>query len=332
MIMKHLQSTLEARLTDYLRTTIGLAPRIAPAQIRLPAFLEAVFAFRTTTLFGKDLLVCFPSDDLTLSPSELAEKNDVLRSKSGLDPVFVFETISSWDRARLVAKRVSFIVPGTQLYLPNLLVDMRERFPALKTTPDRLPWTAQFLLLYHLQRQSLAGESVRGLARRFGFSATTVSRSVAALEGLGLSASPQGKEKPLVFPADRIDLWQQSYPLLRSPVERRWYISGPCEFTGWVQSGETALSVLTDIDSGGVVCVAARSSAVRVHPLYASGGFRQRPSGKNETVVEAWAYDPRPLSRNGVVDACSLALALRDEGDARIVKALESAVRKALEW
>jgi len=323
---------LEAKLTDYLRTTIGVAPRLAPAEIRLPAFLEAAFAFRTTTLFGKDLLFCFPSDDLTLSPSELAEKNDVLRSKSGLDPVFVFDTISSWDRARLVAKRVSFIVPGTQLYLPNLLVDMRERFPASRTTPDRLPWTAQFLILYHLQRESIEGKSVRGLARRFGLSATTVSRAVTALEGAGISASPQGKEKPLAFSANRVELWQKSYPLLRSPVERRWYISCPCEFAGWVQSGETALGILTDIDSGGAACVAAQSSAVRAHPLYAAGAFCQRSSGEPETVVEAWAYDPRPLSKNDVVDSCSLALAFSREGDERIVKALESAVQKALEW
>jgi len=59
--------------------------------------------------------------------------------------------VSSFERKRLINHRVSFIVPGKQLYLPFLAVDLRESFRTVDAdTKNKLGATAQQLFLMHL--------------------------------------------------------------------------------------------------------------------------------------------------------------------------------------
>lgn len=331
-VMKQRQMLDRTDLIDYLSRTAGLTLRLEESRTPFPVFLDAAFDFREGALADRRLLFCFPKPGMEAAPSELAEKADSLRTRSGLDPVFVFASLSSWDRDRLIKKRVSFVVPGTQLYLPLLLIDLRERFQTKKEPGSVLPWTAQFLLFYHLQKESLDGLSVRGLSRRFGLAAATVSRAVAALERLGLSKTTSGKEKALLFPMNRASLWEKARPVCRSPVERRWYTENSIDHPGLVPSGETALDSLTNLSSEPPMYYAVEKGAAHEIARSLPDGLHSRPTAEDRLVLEAWAYDPAILAREGVVDPCSLALSFAEEGDERVERELDTVIRKVLAW
>ena len=50
--------------------------------------------------------------------------------------VYVTGALASYERKRLIEQKVPFMVPGNQLYLPDLGIDLREYFrqrPPLRT-------------------------------------------------------------------------------------------------------------------------------------------------------------------------------------------------------
>ena len=49
--------------------------------------------------------------------------------------VYVTTTLASYERKRLVQQKVPFIVPGNQLYLPELAIDLREYFRRRSVPP-----------------------------------------------------------------------------------------------------------------------------------------------------------------------------------------------------
>ena len=54
---------------------------------------------------------------------------------AGHPVVYVTEALASYERRHLIAKKVPFIVPGNQLYLPELGIDLRVPF---EDGPQRL--------------------------------------------------------------------------------------------------------------------------------------------------------------------------------------------------
>ncbi|MCK7468892.1 MAG: hypothetical protein MZU91_12730 [Desulfosudis oleivorans] len=57
-----------------------------------------------------------------------AARLDKLRQLAGMPVVYVTRTLASYERKRLIEQKVPFLVPGNQLYLPDLGIDLREYF------------------------------------------------------------------------------------------------------------------------------------------------------------------------------------------------------------
>ena len=328
--MKQPLKALEEALLRYFEKALGAKLRLSAFPRQLPLIYETRFHFRSAQFFGRSIILCLPKSSDNDTPSELATSSSQIKEALGDEPIFVFPAMTSWDRDRLIQRRVSFVVPGTQLYLPRLLIDLRERYQGTAVKSESLPWKAQFLLLYSLQIASLEGETVRGLARRFTCSVTTVSRAVRALEGCALIESGKGKVKPLSFLERGEKLWSLSRQYLRSPVMRMWYSPAAIRYKEWPVSGETALGAMTMVTGRQENCVAVLNDLVRNDIAAHEDDFSARSTGAGEAIIEAWGYDPRPLARDGIVDPCSLALAYASEADERIESALAEAVRQRL--
>ena len=61
---------------------------------------------------------------------------DKIRAIAGHPVVYVTEALASYERRHLIAKKVPFIVPGNQLFLPELGIDLREYFRGRAPTAD----------------------------------------------------------------------------------------------------------------------------------------------------------------------------------------------------
>ncbi len=320
----------ESNLLAYVEKILGVRLRLEPFTGRLPLIQEARYSVRRAWLFDRELMLCFPREGFQASPGDLAAGAQALQESLRAVPVYVIPSLTSWDRDRLIRRGIAFIVPGSQLYLPQFLVDLREKFQHKAAAREWLPWLAQVIVITHLIKESLEGETVRGLSRRLGHPASSLSRAIQSLEACGLARSIGGKSRPLSFAANTRELWILSRPRLRSPVTGRYYSDSTHTFDSWPVSGEEALNLLTDVSARDERCRAVFNPILRAERASHPDDFSQMPLDRGALVLESWAYDPQPLASRGSVDPCSLSLAYADEADERIQKGLERAVQGSL--
>ena len=144
--------------------------------------------------------------------SQLAKQRDTLSVKLGRDVVLVFPRIRSYERNRLILKQIPFIVPGRQMYLPMILVDLREVFSApahLKT--DAMSWVAQVILPRHFQFSDIEEQPLSQVALTLGYSAMAISQALDELvalklcrrKRLGRTKSRSGRMRRAFYPVVR---------------------------------------------------------------------------------------------------------------------------------
>ncbi|MHB9005019.1 MAG: MarR family transcriptional regulator [Coriobacteriia bacterium] len=316
---------------DYLLKTFGLKIKIKPLiGISLPFYLLGLFTLGTTEIKGRKLLLCTLTSEEKPSPGQFKKYAVELLNRTGLEPVFVLPGLSSWDRARLIEGRIAFIVPGRQLFLPTLLIDLREHFDQERGKPDRLSYPAQFLVIIQILYRRVEGKTVRELSREFVFSATTMSRAVRELLALDLVETVEGKARPLHFALDKRGLWTAALAYLQSPIKSMWYTPSNSPRPSLPYAGMSALVRLSMMNEDERQCYAISNTAAK--PLIEKGIFHTQPLKDTDHLIEVWAYDPHALSGkdSSTVDPLSLYLSLASENDERIRKAIGGLVKQLL--
>ena len=125
-------------LNDYLKAIGGDQPWIEPiadrVTLNLPLFLRERYRFSRTDLFGRKCFLAIETPRLAEpSPTEYAHDAALLKERLSGDVVLVLSELPAYVRNRLVRQCVPFIVPGTQMFLPMLMIDLREHFPRSRT-------------------------------------------------------------------------------------------------------------------------------------------------------------------------------------------------------
>ena len=125
----------------------------------------------------------------------------------------------------LVGNKVNFVVPGHLLHFPELFISLKATGIFNDRTHAKLSIRAQLLLLYHLQKQSLADMPFKEIATQLGLSAKTISLVGAELAYFGIAEIISGanKTKMLRFPKRGINLYNQIERWLQSPVQTSGY-------------------------------------------------------------------------------------------------------------
>ncbi len=88
------------------------------------------------------------------------------------------------NRGRLIQKGMNFIVPGKQLFLPDMLLDLRENFNerSSRKNKEKLLTSAQYILLYHMlhryEKVQLTDLSFKELAVKIGYTQVAISNAV----------------------------------------------------------------------------------------------------------------------------------------------------------
>ena len=330
----YIVEALEKRLIDYLESIAGIQPdlqRDAAERSRgLPLFLRERYGLRSLRIFGRKCLLALETPDWEPgSPAEYASHAQALQGKLGEPIALVISKIPSYARNRMVQAGVPFIVPGSQLFLPSMMVDLRERFSPSPITPGkRLTPATQCILLYHLLRESIAGVPLREIAEKVGYSAMNLSRAKDELETAGLcETGRQGRSVVLDFQERGPALWIKALPLLSSPVRKSYWVDWPQVGYPSIPAGLTALSQRSMLEDDRLPTYALPQESYRLN--LEKGLFHGCPGPSEANVqLEAWSYNPLLLGGKEGVDSLSLILSLRDSADERVQQQLETLIEE----
>jgi hypothetical protein len=314
----------EQSLIDYIELVTGLKPKfgMAPPTTALPLFLREQFEFADVELFGHRMLLAVertPPDEL--SASEYARNAAMLRQGLGQNVVLVMAKLPSYVRNRLVREGVPFIVPGAQMFLPMVMVDLRERFSkAASRVQDKLSPVSQLVVIYQILREPVAHIPLAQLGKRLAYSPQALSFAQEELQNSNLcDVRRAGKMVFLEFRLGGKALWEKAEPLMASPVRRTQWVRWGQPRARAVVSGTTALSRLSMLAEDAVPTYGLRDrelvAAFKKGELLGCSG-----SDDADARMESWKYDPWVLAENGVADPCSLYLSLRRSGDERVQK------------
>lgn len=327
-------SALEKRLTDYLQSiavsSASLRPAPGEVQGRLPLFLRERYRLRSLVILGRKCLLALeaPGWD-TGSPAEYAAHAQTMLTQFSEPVTLVIPQVASYARNRMVQAGIPFIVPGSQLFMPFMMVDLRERFstPATEAGQPLTP-AAQCILLYHLLRKPLQGMPLQDIAKLTNYSAMMVTRVKDEWETNSLcQTSRVGRSVVVDFASNGLKLWDMAEPLLTSPVRKKHWGRWNRPTHPALAAGYTALSHTTMIDDDPVPTVALHRKDFRA--LFENGIFLTVGEYEEANVViQEWSYNPRLLSDGPYVDRLSLVLSLRGDSDDRVQQQLQTVLDK----
>ena len=261
--------------------------------------------------------------DNSATPSAIAKHLGLVRAAVDAIVVFVAPALSPHNRARLIRHRVPFVVPGNQLYIPDLAIDLREHFRARRRRRvDILSPAAQAVLFHRLLRLDEAATTPSLIAIPLHYSAMSIGRAFDELVDSGLAQTERhGKERHLRFKAEGRPLFDAARDLLRSPVRAEKSIFRIHDFGALKRAGESALAELTDLSPPPLDTFAVAASDWK--ETADTCGLFETDRDSADGIVETWVYDPAGLSGARVVDRLSLYAQFRDHRDERVSLAAE---------
>ncbi|WDL66303.1 MarR family transcriptional regulator [Xanthomonas campestris pv. campestris] len=298
----------------------------------LPYHLADAFELVTLEIAGQPVLLAI-DQGAERSPAEIEQLMRKLDEMVETTAVYVTEILNSYDRKRLIERRVSFLVPRKQLYLPGLGMDLREHF-GKPIERNQLSPSAQAMLIAILQHPSWTVElTATEVAEKLDYTPMTASRAARELAAAGLAElekAPKGQIIALNRPPR--DTWELALPHMRSPVQRVVYAKmfaypPPAGLGDVVCAGMSALARRTMLAKDGLEVFACSRESWNGWKKWGQV-MPQRDEGADE--VQIWSYPP--TLKNGwpgqerkstAVDPLSLYLSLRKSEDPRVQLALD---------
>lgn len=323
--MEALAEAAEAYVEDAFGQRLALVPA---APTNLPHFILDRYAIWQGSLDGRALLLMAVRENLPPGSGATAQylkHREMVRHQLGADLVLLLlGRVPGAIRRQMMERKIGFIAPGAQLYVPEVFLDLRERAPAF--APDlaeQISPTTQFLLLAVLQGRTLDGLNLTELADELHVSIMSISRTLDELETLQLAkAHLVGRQRRLHMALGGRELWDTVQAQLQSPVRK---VREVCALDGEVigpLAGTTALARYTMLAPPRLETRAILAASWK--NLQAAQSLRPATAFDDVRVeVQTWTYDPRVLASNGVVDRLSLYLSVRGSPDERVAQAAE---------
>jgi hypothetical protein len=319
--------TLDVTVQRYLQDTLGITPklRLWTGGGKLPYFLQDAFKLFEMELLDHPILLAIDRQANKPALAGLRSQLDKLGAVARQPVVYVTGALASYERKRLIEQKVPFIVPGNQLYLPELGIDLREYFRQRPQAPDTVlsPATQAMLITALLRKPWQADWRPAEVVAELGYTPMTLSRAVKELTAAGIATlHNEGKARWLKMGRPPAETWEHAKPLLRSPVRRSvWAHPFPKLKPPHVRlAGLSALahySMLTEPQWP----IYALSPAQWKAAIQAGMDIlpEQQPGACE---WQQWHYNPALVPDTATVDPLSLTLSLQDDADDRVQLAL----------
>lgn len=321
------------RLERYLDDALGIRVAVVPwkTEGRMPLFLQDRYRFFRAEALNQKCLFMVDAHAEEESPAAIRKHVEQVRQKWDGPVVYIRDRIIAYNRKRLIEHKVPFIVPGTQMYLPTLGIDLREHFRKLREDNRGIRPAAQAILIHALLRDD-ENLGPTALAEVLGYSVMAMSRAMDELEATELGhTTTNGRERRLRLAGPKREVWEKAQPLLRSPVVKRHAIRlGPDAKLPGPRAGLDALAHYSMLAEPGnsVIALGRENWKVMQQTGRIETSMIDEPG---TTTVEIWSYAPVLFADGGWVDRLSLSLSLRETQDERVQAALDRMV-KDVSW
>lgn len=244
--------------------------------------------------------------------------------------VFILSPGPTYERQRLMEKDVYFVMSDKYANLPMFVA--LERVTSRKV-PDKLTPVAQYLLLYHLQIESIEGKSTKAIATMMPYSYESVSIGLTCLTDIGLceKVAIDWRSKSIKFKSAGKRLWEEAGRYLINPVERHYFSDGLRVSRIYPVCGINALSHYSMLNPDPEQWI--MMSAREYRDIYSEGKVINPNEFDGETIIEIWKYPvvSRLNSSPAWVDKLSLALSLREDDDPRVAEEVDNMINK-FQW
>lgn len=322
------ERAVDAAVHAYLHEIFGIAPKVRawPGAGKLPYFLQDTFEVRQLKLLDRQILLAIDKRPDKPGLANVRGQVDKLRQLTGMPVVYVTLILASYERKRLVEQKVPFLVPGNQLYLPDLGIDLREYFRKPPASPDTAlsPATQVMLITVLLRKPWRAEWQPAEVVSDLGYTAMTLSRAVKELTAAGIATLRiEGRARWLHTDRTAAETWARAKPLLRSPVKRRlWARPVPSWKPRHVKlAGLSALARYSMLSEPQWLVYAVSPAQWKSASQAGIETLPEPLAGACEW--ELWRYDPALIPDSETVDPLSLTLSLQGNTDERVQLALD---------
>jgi len=304
------------KLINYLRETIDEKCEVEnfKENDRLPVFLRELYEFQKATICGAKcvlLLLQFKNIEVL----KIQKHFTVLKKYTDAHPVLVLPTIRAAQRKRLLQNRIPFIVPETQLYLPFIGMDFRERYPVLEEKKEKFTAATQVVYLYLFYRQ-LQLWSATDIAKEINTSIVTVCRALHQLNELGLVNKAGTATKVKYQRINKRDYYLKAQNFLTTPVAKTFYMNKEDLPKNIFTASEEAYAKKTMLTFPPIKTYAVGKVAYRDIPPKSK--HIDSSMDENMVKIEVWKYEPGLFAINATVDEVSLLLSLKGYQDDRM--------------
>lgn len=324
---------------DILATDVNPEPIPNQQLGSLPMFIGESYQLYNLLLLNQQLVLVEPKGKSEFSTLQTEKHLKLLKDKLEKKLVLVLNEITAYERKKLIEKGINFIVPGKQLYLPDLLIDLRESYtnPRAKRKIEKLLPSAQFMVIYHILHRNeewkLEEHSFKEIAKELGYTAMAITKAVNNLKYHEIIDVEGEKEKFIRFKHNRSDLWQflEHGNLFVNPVLKRVYVDEKPSGIFMLHTNTSALHEYSDLNPGMQAFYAIEKTVF--YGLQKNKALLNPNEYEGRYCLEVWKYNPETLvagipNNAPVVDPLSLYLSIEDLNDERIEMALEQIKEK----
>jgi hypothetical protein len=316
-------------VVNYINEVLGIRvtyKKVAPEKLKnLPFFLATGYDFGEIKLYNQKIVLLIVKDDFTTE----VLRTHLTKIQSVLDAVVVavIPQVDAYKRLRLIEKRVPFIVPGRQMYMPDLLISLKEygNNRVEDRQPENMQPATQLILLYHLQVETLEGLNLGTIAQKLSYNPMTVTRAAFYFHNTGLCKIEGTKEKFLRFEKAKRELWDIAETKMTNPINKTQFYTGYSLDQNLKKTNINALAYYTDLNDEQVEFFAMRPGYGK---FIGGANLKQVDPMEGNVCIEEWKYDPTLLTRTEFIDPLSLYLCFRENKNERIEMALEKLIEK----
>lgn len=328
---------------QYINETLGTNVIAIPIQKdglgKLPMFINETYKLYNTVLLNKELLLVEHRNNEEISIQQTEKHLQLLKTVFEKKIVLVMENLATYNRRRLIENGINFIVAGKQLFLPELLIDLKESYtnPRAKQKQEKLLPSAQFLLIYHIihrnEKWKLEEHSFKEIARQLDYTPMAITNAIDNLKYHDIVDVQGEKEKYIRFRLERGELWRtaEQQNLLINPVLKTVFVDEMPKDVFMLQTNVSAMPEYSNLNPSNQQYYAIEKKVF--YRLQKSNVLINPNNYEGHYALEVWKYDPLTLVAEfpndaSVVDPLSLYLSLKDSQDERIEMALEEIIEK----
>lgn len=313
----------------YINNTLGQQAkiyRVDMAKLKgIPLFIASAYTFWRGELFNTKIYLLEKINQVHSTPGQYKKQQEIVEKSLKAKIIFVLPEIKTHNRIRLIQQRINFIIEGKQLFIPDLLIDLKD-YNIQPKTKGYLQPAAQVIILYHLLKQPIYKLNYRQIAKLIDYPYLTISRAVENLNKFGLCQIEGTREKKVYFDFDRKNLWLKALAHMNTPVKKKYFINEilPRELT--VRTNRNALAHYTDLNDDSNKHVAI--SHTDFLKLRKKNEIKEVSEYDGDFSLETWRYDPLLMAEENFADPLSLFLEFKNIQDERIEMALDQILEK----